>query len=79
MCWQRGSSRSGKILQGVRKFHPSGVECRYTRHMEKPRKRSPTELPMLFEIDPKPLGEELTALGGFELRLTTSGGGNYND
>jgi hypothetical protein len=55
------------------------VECRYTRHMEKPRKRSPTELPMLFEIDPKPLGEELTALGGFELRLTTSGGGNYND
>src|SRR5271157_2264028 len=35
--------------------------------MEKPRRRSPTELPMLFEIDPKPLGEELTALGGVPL------------
>jgi hypothetical protein len=35
--------------------------------MEKPRKHSPTELPMFFQIAPKPLGEELTALGGVPL------------
>jgi hypothetical protein len=49
-------------LQGARKFHPSGVQCRCTRNMEKPRRRSPTELPMLFEMVPQPLAEELTAL-----------------
>jgi hypothetical protein len=49
-----------KILQGVRKFHPSGVESRYTGNREKPGRRSPTELPMLFEINPKPLAEEST-------------------
>lgn len=51
-------------MQGVRKSHPAGVECRHTRSVEKPRRHSPTESPRLFEIDPKPLGEELTALGG---------------
>ena len=33
----------------------------------KARRPSPTELPMLFEIDPEPLREALTALGGMTL------------
>jgi len=35
--------------------------------MRKDRKPSPTELPLLFEIDPQPLEETLTALGGIPL------------
>ena len=34
------------------------------RRMQKP---SPTEAPFLFEVDPKPLEESLTALGGIPL------------
>ena len=34
------------------------------RRMQKP---SPTESPLLFEVDPKPLEETLTALGGIPL------------
>ena len=34
------------------------------RRMPKP---SPTESPLLFEVDPKPLEEALTALGGIPL------------
>jgi hypothetical protein len=63
MRWQRRSQKFGKILQGVRKFHPSGGECRYTRHMERPRRRSPTELPMPFEIAPKPLAGRVDSAG----------------
>jgi len=35
--------------------------------MRKPTKPSPTESPLLFEIDPQPLEETLTALGGIPL------------
>jgi len=35
--------------------------------MRKPPKASPTESPLLFEIDPEPLPEMLTALGGIPL------------
>jgi hypothetical protein len=35
--------------------------------MRKPEKASPTESPMLFEIDPEPAQESLTALGGMPL------------
>ena len=35
--------------------------------MRKPGKPSPTESPLLFEIDPEPLPETLTALGGVPL------------
>jgi len=38
------------------------------KRMEKP---SPTELPLLFEIDPEPAGEVLTALGGMPLVVQT--------
>src|SRR5204862_1898639 len=37
--------------------------------MRKPEKPSPTELPMLFEIDPEPAPESLTALGGMPLMV----------
>jgi hypothetical protein len=35
--------------------------------MRKPTKPSPTESPLLFEIDPQPIEETLTALGGIPL------------
>jgi hypothetical protein len=37
--------------------------------MEKPRERSPTELPVLFESNLKALAEEFTALAGVPLGL----------
>ena len=39
--------------------------------MRKERKASPTESPLLFEIDPEPLSETLTALGGIPLVVQT--------
>ena len=39
--------------------------------MTKARKPSPTESPLLFEIDPEPLPETLTALGGVPLLVQT--------
>jgi hypothetical protein len=39
--------------------------------MQKPERRSPTESPLLFEIDPQPLPETLTALGGVPLLVQT--------
>jgi hypothetical protein len=39
--------------------------------MAKSEKRSPTESPLLFEIDPEPLPETLTALGGVPLLVQT--------
>jgi hypothetical protein len=39
--------------------------------MRKERGPSPTELPLLFEIDPEPLPETLTALGGIPLVVQT--------
>src|SRR4029077_5451281 len=35
--------------------------------MRRMSKASPTESPLLFEVDPKPLEESLTALGGIPL------------
>lgn len=35
------------------------------------RKPSPTESPLLFEIDPEPIAETLTALGGAPLSVQT--------
>src|ERR1035438_10047098 len=35
--------------------------------MRKPTKPSPTESPLLFEVDPQPIEETLTALGGIPL------------
>ena len=39
--------------------------------MEKIRKPSPTESPLLFDIDPEPIPEMLTALGGVPLLVQT--------
>jgi hypothetical protein len=39
--------------------------------MRKERRPSPTESPLLFEIDPQPLSETLTALGGIPLVVQT--------
>jgi hypothetical protein len=39
--------------------------------MRKPEKPSPTESPLLFEIDPEPAPEMLTALGGMPLVVQT--------
>jgi hypothetical protein len=39
----------------------------YQRGMCKAPKPSPTESPLRFEVDPKPLEETLTALGGMPL------------
>jgi hypothetical protein len=39
--------------------------------VKKARKPSPTESPLLFEIDPEPLPEKLTALGGVPLLVQT--------
>ena len=41
--------------------------CRLVAPMRKEPKPSPTESPLLFEIDPEPLEETLTALGGIPL------------
>ena len=47
--------------------HPPGAELRYYPGMRKQPRRSPTESPLLFEVDPEPLPEMLTALGGIPL------------
>ena len=39
--------------------------------MKKVRKPSPTESPLLFDIDPEPIPETLTALGGVPLLVQT--------
>ena len=48
-------------------MHPAGEESRYTGGMKNIEKVSPTERPMLFEIDPEPVAEALTGLGGLPL------------
>ena len=58
----RGRKRAAK----AKGLHPAGEECRYTGGMKK-EKLSPTERPMLFEIDPEAVAEALTALGGLPL------------
>jgi Transposase DDE domain group 1 len=47
------------------------VKCGYTRGMRKAEKASPTESPLLFEMDPEPAPEILTALGGIPLVVQT--------
>jgi hypothetical protein len=45
-------------------LHLRGEERLYDRGVLKPKKPSPTASPLLFEIDPEPLAETLTAWGG---------------
>ncbi|MGO9273856.1 MAG: hypothetical protein ACLQOO_27050 [Terriglobia bacterium] len=52
-------------------MHLSGVKCGYTQGMRKGEKVSPTESPVLFEMDPEPAPEMLTALGGIPLVVQT--------
>jgi hypothetical protein len=54
-------------MPGTEIFHPRGAPFRYHPGMRKEPKRSPTESPLLFEVDPQPLEETLTALGGMPL------------
>jgi hypothetical protein len=44
-------------------FQPLGAQWRGARSMRKETKPSPTESPWLFEVDPQPFEETLTALG----------------
>ena len=48
-------------------MHLYGERHSYDEGVIKPRKPSPTESPLLFEIDPEPLAETLTAWGGVPL------------
>jgi hypothetical protein len=48
-------------------LHLSGVQSGYDVGMKLPRKPSPTESPLLFEIDDEPLNETLTTWGGVPL------------
>ncbi len=48
-------------------LHLSGARNGYDVDMIPPRKPSPTESPLLFEIDDEPLQETLTAWGGVPL------------
>jgi hypothetical protein len=50
----------------LKELHPAGAESRYTGGMKR-EKISPAERAMLFEIDPEPIEEQLTALGGLPL------------
>jgi hypothetical protein len=45
-------------------FSPLGVRFRYDHRMRKEHRASPSESPLLVEVDPEPLPETLTALGG---------------
>ena len=47
--------------------HPLGAQFQYYPGMRKEHKPSPTESPLLFEIDPQPIEETLTAPGGIPL------------
>ena len=49
--------------------HLSGARNGYDAAMNPPRRPSPTESPLLFEIDDEPLQETLTAWGGAPLVL----------
>jgi hypothetical protein len=48
-------------------FHLQGESHSYDESVIKPNKPSPTVSPLLFEIDPEPLAETLTAWGGVPL------------
>ena len=48
-------------------FHREGASLRTMSDMRKIEKSSPTESPLLFELDPQPAEEMLTALGGIPL------------
>src|ERR1035437_2401387 len=62
---RRGLGGSGGILQD---FSPAGWEnCWVLPPMRKIPKPSPPASPLLFELDPEPLEETLTALGGIPL------------
>src|SRR5208337_1541517 len=62
-----GLGRGWEVTVRAGICHPSGAEFRYDPGMRKQPKRSPTESPLLFEVDPEPLPEMLTALGGIPL------------
>jgi hypothetical protein len=61
----RLESRNDKRRPVLRNVHPQGA--RTMAGMRRVTKPSPTESPLLFEVDPKPLEETLTALGGIPL------------
>ncbi|MGH9378861.1 MAG: hypothetical protein ACRD1I_08680, partial [Terriglobia bacterium] len=70
------ASRHGLRQQVERKqpfqiSHPLGARFPYHRVMRKEPRPSPTESPLLFEIDPEPIEETLTALGGMPLVVET--------
>ncbi|MHB1938817.1 MAG: hypothetical protein ACYCOR_19880 [Acidobacteriaceae bacterium] len=50
-------------------LHLRGEKRGYDEGVIQPRKPSPTESPLLFEIDPEPLTETLTACGGAPLAV----------
>ena len=51
-------------------LHPAGARTGKWKG-EKVRKPSPTESPLSFDIDPEPIPETLTALGGVPLLVQT--------
>jgi hypothetical protein len=55
------------VRQAHKNLHPLGANFGYHRGMRKEPKPSPTESPLLFEVDPEPASEVLTALGGIPL------------
>ena len=65
-----GLGRSLRRTPGERRgpiSHPPGAPFRYDPGRRKESRRSPTESPLLFEVDPQPTEEALTALGGIPL------------
>jgi hypothetical protein len=66
-----GDSGTSSESAAVQISHPWGAWFRYDRRMRKESKPSPTESPLRFEIDPEPLPEKLTALGGIPLVVQT--------
>jgi len=71
MLWTKGVRRLAGAGVSACISHLPGAEFRYYPRMRKPPRRSPTESPLLFEVDPEPLPEMLTALGGIPLVVQT--------
>ena len=63
----RDKSRNDKRRRVLRNSHPQGARSRTMAGMRRMQRPSPTESPLLFEVDPQPLEETLTALGGIPL------------
>ncbi len=63
----------GGVCLRQKNLHPLGANFGYHRGMRKEPKPSPTELPLLFEVDSEPTCEVLTALGGNPLVVQAFG------